>query len=46
MTDTGQVPGEGQPGNAGMVEQPGLPAPGAYTFLDPSETPPRTTICC
>ncbi|WP_405782332.1 nicotinate-nucleotide--dimethylbenzimidazole phosphoribosyltransferase [Streptomyces sp. NBC_00859] len=41
MTDTGQVPGEGQPGNAGMVEQPGLPAPGAYTFLDPSETPPE-----
>ncbi|MDN3295303.1 nicotinate-nucleotide--dimethylbenzimidazole phosphoribosyltransferase [Streptomyces ficellus] len=38
MTDTGQVPGEGQPENAGMVEQPGIPAPGAYTFLDPSET--------
>ncbi|WP_149183802.1 nicotinate-nucleotide--dimethylbenzimidazole phosphoribosyltransferase [Streptomyces sp. TRM49041] len=37
MTDTGQVPGEGQPENAGMVEQPGMPAPGAYTFLDPSE---------
>ncbi|MEU0662770.1 nicotinate-nucleotide--dimethylbenzimidazole phosphoribosyltransferase [Streptomyces lavendulocolor] len=37
MTDTGQVPGEGQPENAGMVEQPGIPAPGAYTFLDPSE---------
>ncbi|QGV81567.1 nicotinate-nucleotide--dimethylbenzimidazole phosphoribosyltransferase [Streptomyces ficellus] len=37
MTDTGQVPGEGQPENAGMVEQPGVPAPGAYTFLDPSE---------
>ncbi|MFJ5292064.1 nicotinate-nucleotide--dimethylbenzimidazole phosphoribosyltransferase [Streptomyces sp. NPDC088348] len=41
MTDTGQVPGEGQPGNAGMVEQQGLPAPGAYTFLDPSENPPE-----
>ncbi|MEU9983637.1 nicotinate-nucleotide--dimethylbenzimidazole phosphoribosyltransferase [Streptomyces sp. NPDC050856] len=38
MTDTGQVPGEGQPENAGMVEQPGIPAPGAYTFLDPSES--------
>ncbi|MFF9015475.1 nicotinate-nucleotide--dimethylbenzimidazole phosphoribosyltransferase [Streptomyces sp. NPDC014870] len=37
MTDTGQVPGEGLPENAGMVEQPGIPAPGAYTFLDPSE---------
>ncbi|CAL9372174.1 nicotinate-nucleotide--dimethylbenzimidazole phosphoribosyltransferase [Streptomyces sp. enrichment culture] len=36
MTDTGQVPGEGQPENAGMVEQPGTPAPDAYTFLDPS----------
>ncbi|MFJ9812374.1 nicotinate-nucleotide--dimethylbenzimidazole phosphoribosyltransferase [Streptomyces sp. NPDC101158] len=38
MTDTGQVPGEGLPGNAGMVEQPGIPAPDAYTFLDPSAT--------
>ncbi|WEH32543.1 nicotinate-nucleotide--dimethylbenzimidazole phosphoribosyltransferase [Streptomyces sp. AM 4-1-1] len=37
MTDTGQVPGEGLPENAGMVEQPGVPAPDAYTFLDPSE---------
>ncbi|MFC9703016.1 nicotinate-nucleotide--dimethylbenzimidazole phosphoribosyltransferase [Streptomyces sp. NPDC056943] len=37
MTDTGQVSGEGLPENAGMVEQPGIPAPGAYTFLDPSE---------
>ncbi|MER7999049.1 nicotinate-nucleotide--dimethylbenzimidazole phosphoribosyltransferase [Streptomyces sp. NPDC095613] len=36
MTDTGQVPGEGLPGNAGMVDQPGMPAPGAYTYLDPS----------
>ncbi|WP_328497496.1 nicotinate-nucleotide--dimethylbenzimidazole phosphoribosyltransferase [Streptomyces sp. NBC_00414] len=33
MTDTGQVPGEGLPENAGMVEQPGVPAPGAYTYL-------------
>ncbi|WP_282693621.1 nicotinate-nucleotide--dimethylbenzimidazole phosphoribosyltransferase [Streptomyces sp. CC208A] len=40
MTDTGQVPGEGLPENAGMVEQPGIPAPGAYTFLDPSGTTP------
>ncbi|SOE77278.1 nicotinate-nucleotide-dimethylbenzimidazole phosphoribosyltransferase /cob(II)yrinic acid a,c-diamide reductase [Streptomyces sp. OV198] len=39
MTDTGQVPGEGLPENAGMVEQPGVSAPGAYTFLDPSENP-------
>ncbi|GAA2450915.1 nicotinate-nucleotide--dimethylbenzimidazole phosphoribosyltransferase [Streptomyces glaucus] len=36
MTDTGQVPGEGLPENAGTVEQPGVPAPGAYTYL--SET--------
>lgn len=39
MTDTGQVPGEGLPENAGMVEQPGVTAPGAYTYLDPSENP-------
>ncbi|MGW2702015.1 nicotinate-nucleotide--dimethylbenzimidazole phosphoribosyltransferase [Streptomyces sp. NPDC001340] len=37
MTDTGQVPGEGQPESAGMVEQPGAPAHGAYTYL--SEAP-------
>ncbi|MFG2146515.1 nicotinate-nucleotide--dimethylbenzimidazole phosphoribosyltransferase [Streptomyces sp. NPDC048696] len=38
MTDTGQVPGEGLPHrDAGMVEQPGVPAPGAYTFLDPAD---------
>ncbi|MER6626814.1 nicotinate-nucleotide--dimethylbenzimidazole phosphoribosyltransferase [Streptomyces sp. NPDC000987] len=36
MTDTGQVPGEGLPENAGMVEQPGVPAHGSYTYL--SET--------
>ncbi|MFJ8544628.1 nicotinate-nucleotide--dimethylbenzimidazole phosphoribosyltransferase [Streptomyces sp. NPDC093586] len=36
MTDTGQIPGEGLPENAGMVEQPGVPASGAYTYL--SET--------
>ncbi|MEU6887032.1 nicotinate-nucleotide--dimethylbenzimidazole phosphoribosyltransferase [Streptomyces viridosporus] len=36
MTDTGQVPGEGLPENAGMVEQPGVPAPDPYAYL--SET--------
>ncbi|MFV0137048.1 nicotinate-nucleotide--dimethylbenzimidazole phosphoribosyltransferase [Streptomyces sp. HMX87] len=33
MTDTGQVPGEGLPENAGMGEQPGAPAPDAYAYL-------------
>lgn len=42
MTDTGQVPGEGLPENAGMVEQPGVPAPGVYTFLDPADTSANT----
>ncbi|MFF5725797.1 nicotinate-nucleotide--dimethylbenzimidazole phosphoribosyltransferase [[Kitasatospora] papulosa] len=37
MTDTGQIPGEGLPENAGMVEQPGVPAPDVYTYLEPSE---------
>ncbi|WP_432104380.1 nicotinate-nucleotide--dimethylbenzimidazole phosphoribosyltransferase [Streptomyces sp. bgisy091] len=37
MTDTGQIPGEGLPENAGMVEQPGVPAQDAYTYLEPSE---------
>ncbi|MFG2756399.1 nicotinate-nucleotide--dimethylbenzimidazole phosphoribosyltransferase [Streptomyces wuyuanensis] len=41
MTDTGQVPGEGLPENAGMVEQPGVPAPGAYTYLDHSGSAPE-----
>ncbi|MEU2796578.1 nicotinate-nucleotide--dimethylbenzimidazole phosphoribosyltransferase [Streptomyces sp. NPDC007117] len=41
MTDTGQIPGEGLPENAGMVEQPGVPAPDAHTFLDPSEHSPE-----
>ncbi|MGW4230238.1 nicotinate-nucleotide--dimethylbenzimidazole phosphoribosyltransferase [Streptomyces sp. NPDC004980] len=41
MTDTGQIPGEGLPENAGMVEQPGIPAPDAYTFLEPSEQAPE-----
>ncbi|MDN0196138.1 nicotinate-nucleotide--dimethylbenzimidazole phosphoribosyltransferase [Streptomyces sp. S.PNR 29] len=36
MTDTGQIPGEGLPESAGMVEQPGVPAHDAYTYL--SET--------
>ncbi|NEY34394.1 hypothetical protein GTU99_19655, partial [Streptomyces sp. PRKS01-65] len=36
MTDTGQIPGEGLPENAGTVEQPGVPAPDAYAYL--SET--------
>ncbi|MGW1781926.1 nicotinate-nucleotide--dimethylbenzimidazole phosphoribosyltransferase [Streptomyces sp. NPDC002143] len=33
MTDTGQVPAEGLPESAGMVEQPGASAHGAYTYL-------------
>ncbi|MEV6115577.1 nicotinate-nucleotide--dimethylbenzimidazole phosphoribosyltransferase [Streptomyces sp. NPDC052109] len=37
MTDTGQGPGEGQPESAGMVEQPGVAAHGAYAYL--SEAP-------
>ncbi|MFF3908760.1 nicotinate-nucleotide--dimethylbenzimidazole phosphoribosyltransferase [Streptomyces sp. NPDC001848] len=41
MTDTGQVPGEGLPENAGMVEQPGVLTPGAYTYLDPSDGAPE-----
>ncbi|MBT2391491.1 nicotinate-nucleotide--dimethylbenzimidazole phosphoribosyltransferase [Streptomyces sp. ISL-1] len=41
MTDTGQIPGEGLPENAGMVAQPGIPAPGAYTYLEPSENGPE-----
>ncbi|CAM5466387.1 hypothetical protein SBADM41S_02215 [Streptomyces badius] len=36
MTDTGQVPAEGLPENAGMVEQPGVPAPDPYTYLSGS----------
>ncbi|MFS8203624.1 nicotinate-nucleotide--dimethylbenzimidazole phosphoribosyltransferase [Streptomyces sp. CWNU-52B] len=36
MTDTGQVPGEGLPESAGMVEQPGAPAPDAYAYLSES----------
>ncbi|MCF3123253.1 nicotinate-nucleotide--dimethylbenzimidazole phosphoribosyltransferase [Streptomyces arenae] len=48
MTDTGQVPGEGLPEGAGNgvpsgpvqgmgAQQPGVPAPGAYTFVDPAD---------
>ncbi|GAA0633349.1 hypothetical protein GCM10009535_06360 [Streptomyces thermocarboxydovorans] len=33
MTDTGQVPGEGLPENSGRVDQQGVAAPGAYTYL-------------
>ncbi|MEY9989957.1 nicotinate-nucleotide--dimethylbenzimidazole phosphoribosyltransferase [Streptomyces sp. V4I8] len=37
MTDTGQVPGEGLPESAGMVEQPGASAAhGSYTYLSES----------
>ncbi|MFD5071652.1 nicotinate-nucleotide--dimethylbenzimidazole phosphoribosyltransferase [Streptomyces sp. NPDC058369] len=36
MSDTGRIPGEGLPENAGMVEQPGVPAPDSYTYLEPS----------
>ncbi|MGW2825182.1 nicotinate-nucleotide--dimethylbenzimidazole phosphoribosyltransferase [Streptomyces sp. NPDC001443] len=36
MTDTGQIPGEELPENSGMVEQPGVSAPGGYAYL--SET--------
>ncbi|MET9658230.1 5,6-dimethylbenzimidazole synthase, partial [Streptomyces sp. NPDC006510] len=36
MSDTGQIPGEGLPENAGTVEQPGVAAPDAYTYLAPS----------
>ncbi|GAA3727748.1 nicotinate-nucleotide--dimethylbenzimidazole phosphoribosyltransferase [Streptomyces tremellae] len=39
MTDTGGIPGEGRPGNAGMVEQQGGQAAGEYTYLDPSDAP-------
>ena len=38
MTDTGQIPGEGQPENAGgqpEVQQPGMPAAGPYPYAGP-----------
>ncbi|MGW1883686.1 nicotinate-nucleotide--dimethylbenzimidazole phosphoribosyltransferase [Streptomyces sp. NPDC001970] len=44
MTDTGQISGEGLPENAGMVAQPGIPAPGAYTYLDPSDHVAETAV--
>lgn len=40
MTDTGQVPGEGLPENAGGQQQegqPGVPASGTYPFADPAD---------
>ncbi|MEU7729067.1 nicotinate-nucleotide--dimethylbenzimidazole phosphoribosyltransferase [Streptomyces sp. NPDC040724] len=47
MTDTGQVPGEGLPDSAGMVDQQGIPAPvqipapipGGYAFQDLMDNP-------
>ncbi|MFJ4471269.1 nicotinate-nucleotide--dimethylbenzimidazole phosphoribosyltransferase [Streptomyces sp. NPDC089424] len=33
MTDTGQVPGEGLPENAGPAQQPGVSVPGAYAYV-------------
>ncbi|MFJ6757950.1 nicotinate-nucleotide--dimethylbenzimidazole phosphoribosyltransferase [Streptomyces sp. NPDC091273] len=47
MTDTGQVPGEGLPDSAGMVDQQGVPAPvqipapipGGYAFQDLMDNP-------
>ncbi|MFD3698738.1 nicotinate-nucleotide--dimethylbenzimidazole phosphoribosyltransferase [Streptomyces sp. NPDC058646] len=47
MTDTGQVPGEGHPDNAGMVDQQGIPAPvqmppplpAGYAFQDLVDDP-------
>ncbi|MEV5980510.1 nicotinate-nucleotide--dimethylbenzimidazole phosphoribosyltransferase [Streptomyces sp. NPDC052114] len=53
MTDTGQVPGEGLPEGAGNgvptgpvqgvgAQQPGVPAPGAYTFVDPADPSENT----
>ncbi|MFD3720159.1 nicotinate-nucleotide--dimethylbenzimidazole phosphoribosyltransferase [Streptomyces sp. NPDC058674] len=47
MTDTGQVPGEGHPDDAGMVDQQGIPAPArtpapipaGYAFQDLMDNP-------
>ncbi|MGW7190934.1 nicotinate-nucleotide--dimethylbenzimidazole phosphoribosyltransferase, partial [Streptomyces sp. NPDC054838] len=39
MTDTGQVPGEGHPDNAGMVDQQGIPAQGAPLPPVPPQAP-------
>ncbi|MET9960136.1 nicotinate-nucleotide--dimethylbenzimidazole phosphoribosyltransferase [Streptomyces sp. NPDC006326] len=39
MTDTGQVPGEGLPDNAGMVDQQGIPAPAQHPAAVPAPVP-------
>ncbi|MEU7554152.1 nicotinate-nucleotide--dimethylbenzimidazole phosphoribosyltransferase [Streptomyces sp. NPDC044571] len=39
MTDTGQVPGEGLPDNAGMVDQQGIPAPAQHPAAAPAPVP-------
>ncbi|MCJ1679546.1 nicotinate-nucleotide--dimethylbenzimidazole phosphoribosyltransferase [Streptomyces sp. APSN-46.1] len=39
MTDTGQVPGEGLPDNAGMVDQQGIPAPVQAQVPHPMQVP-------
>ncbi|MGW1126634.1 nicotinate-nucleotide--dimethylbenzimidazole phosphoribosyltransferase [Streptomyces sp. NPDC002526] len=41
MSDTGRIPGEGLPENTGTVEQPGVPAPDSYTYLEPSAHTPE-----
>ncbi|MEW1888337.1 nicotinate-nucleotide--dimethylbenzimidazole phosphoribosyltransferase [Streptomyces sp. NPDC085659] len=41
MSDTGRIPGEGLPENAGTVEQTGVPAPDSYTYLEPSAHTPE-----
>ncbi|MFF9571132.1 nicotinate-nucleotide--dimethylbenzimidazole phosphoribosyltransferase [Streptomyces sp. NPDC014685] len=41
MSDTGQIPVEGLPENAGTVEQPGVAAPDAYAYPAPSEHVPE-----
>ncbi|MEU3654972.1 nicotinate-nucleotide--dimethylbenzimidazole phosphoribosyltransferase [Streptomyces sp. NPDC032161] len=41
MSDTGQIPGEGLPENAGTVEQPGVAAPADYAYLAPSDYVPE-----
>ncbi|MFF4176840.1 nicotinate-nucleotide--dimethylbenzimidazole phosphoribosyltransferase [Streptomyces sp. NPDC001750] len=41
MSDTGQIPAEGLPENAGTVEQPGVAAPADYAYLAPSDYVPE-----
>ncbi|MFJ2896889.1 nicotinate-nucleotide--dimethylbenzimidazole phosphoribosyltransferase [Streptomyces sp. NPDC087218] len=41
MSDTGQIPVEGLPENAGTVEQPGIAVPDAYAYPAPSEHVPE-----